>query len=332
MRILVTGSSGYIGSRLVLRLQGAGHDVVGLDRVEPVDGQANFTRADLLNPADYSALLTGVDLICHLAAAKGDWGISMDEYFRDNVEATRTLLATATRFGINRWVFYSTVSALGPSDIPLNEDHERRPQNPYGESKAKCEELFESFALENENAHVVMIRPSVVFGPGNPWNTNILRLIDSIYRNRFVMIGDGTQIKTTSYIDNLLDAHMFAMNKVEAGLRVLHYVDEPALTTAELVDHIYRCLGRSPSKLRLPLALVSKLAMVADATAAITGIDLPITSARIRKFCTGTNFSAGAIRNLGYVQSVDSAKAIELTVEWYLKCFADERDKRGGRV
>jgi GlcNAc-P-P-Und epimerase len=329
MRILVTGSSGYIGSRLVVRLEDAGHDVLGFDRVQPAAPQAKFVQGDLLDPSSYSMLLRQVDMVCHLAAAKGDWGISREEYFRDNVEATRALLAAANNLGIRHWMFYSTVSALGPSDFAVDETHPRQPKNAYGESKAICEELFEQFAMENSDANVVMIRPSVVFGPENPWNTNILRLIDNIHRNRFLMIGDGKQIKTTSYIDNLLDAHIFAMNRVAAGTSVFHYVDEPALSTAELVDHIYRCLGRSPSRLRLPLAVASKLAIVADAAAAISGVDLPITSARIRKFCTGTNFSAGAIRKLGYVQRVDIRQAIEVTVEWYLKSYAPKARQAG---
>jgi GlcNAc-P-P-Und epimerase len=61
-------------------------------------------------------------------------------------------------------------------------------------------------AEDDRDAQILVIRPSVVFGPRNPPNTNVYRLIDAIHRGRFVMIGGGAEIKTTSYIDNLIAA------------------------------------------------------------------------------------------------------------------------------
>lgn len=328
MKILLTGSSGYIGSRLVPVLKRAGHFVIGLDRAPcppdiPLDG---FLQCDLREPDSYVSALSIVDHIHHLAAAKGDWGIAREEYFRDNYEATRALLAAARSAGIRRWIFYSTVSVLGPSQEPLAEDAPRRPVNPYGESKAECELLFHRYVMEDPLAHVVTIRPSVVYGPGNPWNTNIFRLIDAVYRRRFLMVGRGREVKTTSYIENLVDVHMFLfgrqLEKMCVGHELYHYVDEPGETTASLVAHICRLLGKRQPSLHLPLALAAPVAVVADMMASITGIDLPITSARIRKFCTATNFSSAKIRAAGFQQRVDNEEALRRTVAWYLEKYA----------
>jgi nucleoside-diphosphate-sugar epimerase len=322
VRVAVTGAAGYIGSRLVGRLLRAGHDVLALDREVPAEpGTARFIRCDLCDTDAYADALAGVELLCHLAAAKGDWGISEDEYRRDNVTATGTLLACARRAGIRNWIFYSTVSVLGPSGIPLDERAPRRPANPYGASKADCEALLEAYAREDPGARVLVLRPSVVFGPGNPWNTNIFRLIDAIERRRFVMIGRGGEVKTASYIDNLLDAHEFLMARdarcPSAGVEVFHYVDEPGETTAELVARIHRLLGRRQPTFRLPLAVAAPLALVGDAAASVLKVDLPITSARVRKFCTATNFDARAIRGEGFVQRIDNEEALRRTVDWY---------------
>jgi nucleoside-diphosphate-sugar epimerase len=65
------------------------------------------------------------------------------------------------------------------------------------------------------------------------------------------------------------------------------------------------------------------LALIADGAAAVLRIDLPITSARIRKFCTSTNFSANKIRSLGFVQPVSMEDALDRTIDWYLKASAD---------
>jgi nucleoside-diphosphate-sugar epimerase len=324
MRIGVTGAAGYIGSRLVGRLQRAGHEVVSFDRERPrAAAGAAFVRCDLTDAAAYEGALAGLDLLCHLAAAKGDWGISDDEYRRDNVAATEALLGAALRAGVRNWIFYSTVSVLGPSDVAIDERAPRRPVNPYGATKAECEALFERHAREVPDARVLVIRPSVVFGPGNPDNTNIHRLVDAIHHDRFVMIGRGREVKTTSFIDNLLDAHEFLMARDArlrpSGVEVFHYVDEPGETTAALVARIYGLLGRRRPRLRLPLALAAPLALAGDAAAGLFRVDLPITSARVRKFCTATNFDARAIRREGFVQRVGNEEALRQTVEWYLE-------------
>lgn len=326
--ILVTGSSGYIGRRLVKRLKQEEFRVVGVDRVPPTgdSGLDEFIEADLLDVERYAHVFQNVDQVCHLAAAKGDWGISEADYYRDNVEATRSLLGAARNSEVRSWIFYSTVSVLGPSDIPLDETDPHAPANPYGASKAECEKLFDEHCKAFPEAVVSMIRPSVVFGPENPWNTNIYRLIDAVSRNRFVMIGGGEALKSTSYIDNLIGAHMFIMSRQLAesrhGVEVYQYVDAPVWSTAKLVEHIRRGLRKPAAGVQVPLWLASPLALIADAAAAVLRVDLPITSARIRKFCTSTNFSATKLRGMGFEQPVSMEDALDKTIDWYMQAGA----------
>lgn len=331
MRIAVTGAAGYIGRRLVRRLRAHGHHVLCIDRSPtlPQNEADELITCDLLQTDVYSSRLAGIECICHLAAAKGDWGISKEEYYRDNLDVTRALLKAAAQAQVKNWVFYSTVSVLGPSDAPIPEESPRRPINPYGASKAACEDLYEHYVRSTPGARVVMIRPSVVFGPENPESTNIFRLIDAIYRNRFIMIGQGLEVKTTSYIDNLIDAHMLLMNRVFdpacPNLDVFHYVDEPGESTAALVQRIYSLLGKRRPRLRIPLPIAAPLALVGDITASMTGVDLPITSARVKKFCTATNFSGRKLRALGYEQRVSIEEALSKTVRWYLEEYRSVR-------
>lgn len=331
MRILLTGSSGYIGRKLAPRLKQEGHEIVGIDRARAENAALDrFIECDLLQPEYYADAAREADLICHLAAAKGDWGISDAEYHRDNVEATRSLIETARGGRAKQWLFYSTVSVLGPSRAPLDENASPRPTNAYGRSKAACEQMLRSYAEEEADIQVIALRPSVVFGPDNPWNTNIFRLIDAIYRNRFLMIGRGAEVKTTSYIENLIDAHMHLIRRragIGRGMEIFHYVDSPAESTAALVDNIYNVLEKKRPKLRLPLGLASPIALAGDAAAALTGVDLPITSARVRKFCTATNFAAEKIRALGYEQRIPNELALRRTIDWYLATKANSSRK-----
>lgn len=319
MNCCVTGSSGYIGSRLVSMLRQLGHVVTGIDRHPPRSSTPDrFVQADLLEASDLASILTGIDTVFHLAAAKDDWGLTPEQYDRDNVDATRVLVAAGRTTGIKNWVFYSTVAVLGPSREPLDEEAPFGAVVPYGSSKAKAEELFRELAAENPEHRVLIMRPSAVYSPGAPPNTNIYRLIDAIYRNRFVGIGNGHVLKTTSYLDNLIAATLFAMRFMDRGVHTYIYVDEPVLTTNELLEHTYRFLGRARPGWHVPLWLAWPVAHVADAAAAVLKVDLPITAARIRKFCTPTNFTARVLHSLGFVQPVSNEDALRATIKWYL--------------
>jgi nucleoside-diphosphate-sugar epimerase len=188
----------------------------------------------------------------------------------------------------------------------------------YGESKAEGERLFRQFAHKEPLARILIVRPSVVFGPGNPPNTNVYRLIDSIQKNRFVMVGKGDAIKATSYIENLLGATLFLIESMSEGIQTFIYVDEPKLSTASMVQQIYGLLQKKPPKWSVPLGIAASVAQVADIAAAVTRRDLPITSARIKKFCRSTNFDATSLRNLGFKQPVPMEDALRRTVHWYL--------------
>lgn len=324
MRVLVTGSAGYIGSHLVPRLKDLGHEVVGVDRVARPGTVDRFVHGDLMDGSVRERALEGVECVFHLAAAKGDWGIAEEEYFRDNYEVTERLIAAAKERGIYRWVFYSTVSAMGPSTVPLDETAPLRPVIPYGRSKAEAEALFEEWASDEDQLSVLIIRPSVVYGPGHPASTNIYRLIEAIRSGKFVMVGPGEAVKTTSYLENLIEATCFLFARHEReGVETFIYVDRPALSTGELVERIYDLLGKKKPSWHLPLNLVKPFAYAADAAAAVTGIDFPITAARIEKFNTSTNFDGSAIREAGFRQPVSNEEALRATVEWHLQHEGD---------
>lgn len=319
MRYLVTGSSGYIGSHLTVALQRQGHTVRGYDRRPPSVGRPDeFVHADLLDERQLPAALADVDVVCHLAAAKDDWGITDAQFFRDNLEVTQALLAAGERAAVQRWLFASTVAVFGPSARALDESGPTAPVDAYGESKLLAEREFEAFARRMSSAQVTVLRPSVVFGPDNPDYTNIYRLIDAIHRRRFVMVGDGSTLKSTSYLGNLVPATIFLLDRFVPGVQMFVYVDEPVLTTEELVTRIHRMLGRKRRGFRLPLPLARRVAKGSDWVASTFGVNLPITSARIQKFCTPTNYDGSAIRTLGFEEPYDHDTALQATVDWYL--------------
>lgn len=318
MRVLVTGAAGFIGQVLVRELASRGHSVRGADR-NPMDDLplADAVVGDLAEPSVAQAAVTDVEFVYHLAASRGDFGISAEQYHHDNVEATRSLLMAGADEGVSDWIFYSSVSAMGPSSVVRDETADLSPTIPYGRTKAQAETLFHEFAAEQPTARVTVVRPSVVYGPENPPDTNIYRLIEAIDGGRFAMVGDGETLKTTSYIENLIDATFFLSDRMSDEVQTFIYVDEPVLSTGELVERIHRLLGVSPPSWSIPLSVARPVASVSDLIAEITGIDFPITAARIEKFCTPTLFDGRAIREFGFEQPVSNEEALRKTVEWH---------------
>ena len=318
--ILLTGSSGYIGRALAPRLKAKGWKVIGLDRrPAPAAALDGFIHGDLREPSCLERIPAGIDAVFHLAAAKDDWGLSDEEYFDDNVNATRKLLAAGAARGVKNWLFFSSVAVLGPSAVPLSEAAPLAPQGAYGESKSEGEKLFHGLAANHPSMRVTIVRPSVVFGAGNPPNTNVYRLIDALYRNRFVMVGKGEAIKTTSYIENLIAATVFLVERMARGVQTFIYVDEPKFSTADMVREICALLEKPEPRWNLPLGIAAPLAHLADVAALLARRDLPITAARIKKFCRPTNFDAAKLRALEWRQPVSMKEALRRSVEWYLR-------------
>ena len=319
MNILLTGSSGYIGGKLAPLLRSAGHHVTGLDRVENTSIELDdFLCIDLNELNEHASILSDIDMVMHLAAAKGDWGISADEFYLDNLSATEKLVSLGKEAGIKKWFFYSTVAVLGSSNEFIKEDSAFSPEIPYGASKADCEKLFTTLHQSDSQQEIIMLRPSAVFGIDNPPSTNIFRLIDAIQNHRMIMIGKGEVLKTTSYIENLLASTMFLLERMTTGLQVFHYVDDPVQSTGQLVSAVYDGLGKRQPRWYLPLSIAYPLAKIFDLISDISGKDLPITAARIKKFCTPTVFDSSEIRNLGFVQPVDTSEAIKITIDWHV--------------
>lgn len=317
-RVLVTGCNGYVGRHLVPALTAAGHDVSGLDRAEAEHRPEVFHHGDLNHPDLVRRAVDGVDMVVHLAAAKDDWGLSDAQYHRDNVDATAALVEAGAAAGVRDWLVYSTVGVYGPSDGAADESAPHQPDIPYGRTKAAAEEVFTGFAAREPGARVLVVRPSVVFGPGHPAITNVYRLIDALHRRRFLQVGNGDAVKATSYIENLVAATVFLLDHFQPGLNGYIYTDEPRWTTGQMVSEISRLIGRKPPRWHLPLGVAAPIALAADAAAKLTGRNLPITSARIEKFNTATDFSSAKLRGLGFHQPVEVAEAFRRTVAWQL--------------
>jgi len=317
MKILVIGNSGFIGKFLIPRLIKERIDIVGFDLKKPQDN-FKFIQGDVLNREKLEMVIQSnkIDTIIHLAAKHHDFGISEQEYFETNVKGTENILKCATKFDIKKIVFFSSVSIYGKGKKGYyNERLNPSPVTPYGNSKLFAEKLIEKWTEEDKKRSAVIIRPAVVFGPYN--YANMYRLIDSIYRGRFIFVGKGNNVKSVAYVENLVEAIIFLLRRMRSGVEIYNYSDYPQLTTDQLVEVISQNLNRHVPRLKIPLGLVVVMASIFDSLGRLTGYDFPVTAYRIKKFNTTTYCDSEKIRKVGFKQPIDLYTGFRKTVEWY---------------
>lgn len=206
MKTAITGGSGFIGQYVVERLLAAGDEVTTLDLVPPPDGAARPTRhvrGDVRDPAAVRDALAGADRVLHLAAAHHDFGIDERTYFDVNEGAAGVLCREAERAGIRELCFFSSCAVYGDAPEPHAEDGPKQPNSHYGASKLAGEAVFSRWA-ETGQGRVLVIRPTVVFGPRN--FGNMYTLIRQIHRRRYLPVGAGSNQKSLAYVENLVDA------------------------------------------------------------------------------------------------------------------------------
>ncbi|MBI4855350.1 MAG: NAD(P)-dependent oxidoreductase [Acetobacterium woodii] len=319
MRALVTGGFGFIGSFLCKELLQDGWKIRILDIEDKSKDNIEFDGFDYIigDIVDYTTMLEttkDVDLIIHLAAKHRFFGVSKDEFYRVNVEGTKAILKAAGQKGIKNIIFYSTVAVYGDQTIPTDENTLPQPDNTYGITKLEAERLVSMWVLESVDRSALIIRPTVVFGPRN--RGNMYRLIRQIDKRLFIPIGDGKNIKSVAYVENLVKATSFLINKGFKGLEVYNYADEPHMSFKETVGFIYRFLGRSAPKISLPAKPILTSLMPFDLVSKISGTNFPITAA-IKKMNRLTYHRADKIREAGFQQIYSFEEGLMRMIEWY---------------
>jgi GlcNAc-P-P-Und epimerase len=315
-RVLVTGSSGFIAAHLCRALKKAGCMLTGLDKNDFNENRylEKAVKGDIRSKGAVEESIKGVESVFHLAAAHHDFGITEETFFDVNVDGTKTLLDACARQDVKKVFFFSSVAVYGPHNRSPNEKSRTVPDAAYGRSKLEAENLVRDWVLQASGRSGVVIRPAVVFGPGNKANMN--NLIRQIAKRRFVSVGNGRNIKSIAYIDNLIEAVLFVVERMRPGVATYNYSDYPQLTTNDLTELIAREVGVGLWPIRLPVLPALLIGKVLDAIAEHTGANLPITGKRIQKFISETCFISDQIRELGFKQPISIEDGVARMVDW----------------
>jgi nucleoside-diphosphate-sugar epimerase len=315
MRIDIIGGSGFIGTRLARRLLGtAKYNVRLVDKVRSGTFPDMSEIADVRSDVALMAALRRGSILINLAAEHRDDVTPRSLYDDVNVAGARNICSVARELDAQKIIFTSSVAVYGFAPPGTSEQGAINPFNDYGRTKYEAEVIFREWQAERPHERsLIIIRPTVVFGEQN--RGNVYNLLQQIAKRRFVMIGDGRNRKSMAYVENVAAFIEYSLS-AKPGTHIYNYVDKPDLTTGELVAQVRHHLGQgNGTGIRIPRKIGLLIGKAFDAASYVTGKSFPISSIRIRKFCTESMYST-AIDELEFDRPVRLSDALLRTIQF----------------
>jgi nucleoside-diphosphate-sugar epimerase len=261
LRILVTGSSGFIGSAVVPALAAAGHSVRAASRRPTVASHANVEWAhlrDLESAVDWNSLVTGMDIVVHLAAIAHRRHSVSSDYERANHVATAELAQACQRQKIKRLIFVSSIGAQAGSaaDEIVTESGKPRPVTAYDRAKLAAEEEIRASGVP-----FTILRPVIVYGPGVKANIAlIMRIAASPLPLPF---GAFKNRRSLLALDNLVQAVLLCLDSPATLNQTFIVCDREPITLAEMLVTLREAAGHSPRLVSVPPAAVKAVIVAA---------------------------------------------------------------------
>jgi dihydroflavonol-4-reductase len=333
---LVTGASGFVGSRIARLLLESGHRVRVL--VRPSSNRGNLRGldvsemiGDLRDPASLERALEGCDALFHVGADYRLWTRRPAELYASNVDGTRNIMEAALRTRVRRIVYTSSVATLGTKPHGQAADETTAVTlddmiGDYKRSKFMAEEVVSQMVRERR-LPAVIVNPSTPIGPGDIKPTPTGRLINDAASGKMpAFVDTGLNVV---HVDDVAHGHLLAFEKGEIGRRYILGGDD--LTLQSILAMIADITGRPPPRYRLPHSVVYPIAWLSECWAHLSNGDEPrATVSGIRMARKHMFFSSQrAERELGY-QHRSARQALVDAVRWFVDPDSRDPDSRRG--
>jgi nucleoside-diphosphate-sugar epimerase len=324
MKVLITGGTGFIGSRLAFRCAETGHDVTVLGREDASEVEIE-TRNSLSNRGvevfvgsvtdreRMFEITSGMDIVFHLAAAQHEMNVP-DEVFRNvNVEGTRNMLDASVEAGVERFVHGSSIGVYDRDVTSIvDESTPLKPDNIYGVTKAEGEKVVREYFDKQPST---IIRISETYGPGD---RRLLKLFRGINKGVFFVIGNGQNIHQLIYVDDLVDGLLLTAEHAAAVGETFVLAGNERMTTDGMVAAIAQAVGVTQKRWRAPLWPFMAAATVLETTLRPLGIQPPLHRRRMDFFTKSFQISTEKAQDLlEFRARTDFAEGARLTAEWY---------------
>ena len=265
MAILVTGGAGYIGSHTVLAMLNRGEEVIVVDNLNNGHSKAvknvKLYIGDIRDESFLNSVFVenNIKAVIHFAAYSlvGESVKEPIEYFSNNVVGTISLLNMMKKYGVKNIVFSSTAAVYGePKNIPILEEDNTVPTNPYGESKLAIEKLLK-WAGKAEDINYIALRyfnaagayEDGSIGEQHSPETHLIPIILEVAlkkKDKITIFGgdyntkDGTCVRDYIHVMDLAEAHLLALDKLESTGEsgVYNLGNDEGFTVKDVIDTV----------------------------------------------------------------------------------------------
>lgn len=297
MNILITGGSGFIGTRLIDVLLSENHTIKIFDKVTSSKYPELVTIGDVRDKDALIQATKGIDIIYNLAAEHADDVTPLSLYADVNIGGAQNIVTAAQINNIKQIVFTSSVAIYGLNRGTPDESMDAQPFNEYGRTKYEAEKIFLKWYAEDSSRTLSIVRPSVIFGENN--RGNVYNLMKQIASGKFLMIGDGSNKKSMGYVGNIA-AFLSSRTAAQAGTHIFNFSDKPDLSAHEITSIIKDELKIGKKFISLPYTLGLLGGYTFDLLSVITGKKFPVSSIRIKKFTAETTINTDKLLSSGF--------------------------------
>ncbi|MBV9328416.1 MAG: NAD-dependent epimerase/dehydratase family protein [Chloroflexi bacterium] len=322
MKILITGATGFLGTRLAAAALARGDSVRGL--VRDLDRAAELratgvetVQGDMLDAESLQRAVQGVDCIFHTAAVIGDWpdrGLSR----RVNVEGTRTLVSLAIQAQVQRVVHFSSLAVYG------NQHHRGTDESApyrYGDiyTDAKIDSERVVFDLARGGAiEAVSLRPGFIYGPGD--RTLLPKLLEALSSRKFMFVGDGSKQMNCVYVEDVVQAAMLASTVAGASGRAYNVTDGQIPELRDFIAFIAEYCGLPMPTKHVPPILAVAGCYTSEHVGHLLGLEqAPLMNiSRLRFLYYNQAYSIQRARQeLGYSPQYAIRDGLPPTLDWF---------------
>jgi nucleoside-diphosphate-sugar epimerase len=317
---LVTGAGGFVGKFVSKLLLEQGYKVRAMIR-NPDQAAALETLgaevviADMKDVDSLRKAVAGVQGVFHIAALFRQAGLPESEFDAVNAVGTKNLFEVSVAEGVSRIIHCSTVGVIEPKqDMPSTEEDPYSPADMYQRSKMDGEKIALEF-YQNGTISGVVIRPAMIFGPGDDRTLKMFRMIS---KGHFFYVGKGDKLVHWIDVRDLARAFLLAMQHEERNAEIYIIPGKKPVSLKEMADLIADKLGTKRPWLHLPVVPMQLLGDVCEAICTPLKINPPIFRRRVDFYTKSRNFDGGKAKaQLNFEASQDFSEELDDIIESY---------------
>ncbi len=312
MRVFLTGATGFLGKAISGRLGADGHTVTALllpnDDERLAEG-CTVVRGNITRPETLAGKLEGHDAVVHLAGAVG-YGQTWEACIALNRDGTENVAKESLRAGVRRFLHMSSVSVYGRvPDVPIHEDRPmKKIGDPYGDTKIDAERLLSRMAGE-EGLELTMLRPTVIYGPGD--TLFLPKVIQNLRSKTPRIIGTGENRVNLVHVEDAADLVSLVIRSSRSIGRVYNLTHPDNPTWKHVLTAVASVLDLSPPEKRIPYRVAMVLAGVMEGASFFTRKPPMLTRYAVRNVGRQYLYRIDRVQEeLGFTPSRDTLEGV----------------------